>query len=253
MLIKGLQKTTLLDYPGKIACIVFLAGCNFRCPFCQNPELVVDSDKLPTISEEEILKFLQSRIGKLDGVVITGGEPTIHEDLLNFTKKIKDLGFLVKLDTNGTNPGMTKNLIKQKLVDYVAMDFKGPLTKYYQYANITKTRSKIATSASRNIQINKQISKCINILIESGIDFELRTTVVPELHAKEDLIKMAREIKMFHVPCYVLHVKWFLQNFRPNKCLDKRLEELKPYQKKFYDKLLPELRRYIPKTEVRGI
>src|SRR3989339_39398 len=124
MIIAGLQKTTLIDYPGKVACTVFLAGCNFRCPWCYSPELVLSEEirKLSKISRKDFFKFLKSRKGLLDGVVICGGEPTINKDLPDFIKQIKKLGYLVKLDTNGSNPEILKKLIKQKLIDYVAMD-----------------------------------------------------------------------------------------------------------------------------------
>ncbi|HDD35204.1 MAG TPA: anaerobic ribonucleoside-triphosphate reductase activating protein, partial [Candidatus Desulfofervidus auxilii] len=120
--IKGFQKTSLIDYPGKICSVLFLPGCNYRCPFCQNPDLIENPDKLPDIEEGYILSFLKKRKGLVDGVCITGGEPTIHKELPSFIKKIKDLGFLVKLDTNGSNPEMVEHLIKNKLLDYVAMD-----------------------------------------------------------------------------------------------------------------------------------
>lgn len=232
--IKGLQKTTLLDYPGKVACIVFLAGCNFRCPFCHNSDLVLRADKLPTISEEEFFNFLKSRKGKLEGVVITGGEPTLQTDLPDFIRKIKNLGFLVKLDTNGTNPEMVKKLINDSLIDYVALDFKGPLAKYNQY---------IGESTVYSLQ--STIDKMINILIRSKIDFELRTTVVPTLHTKEDLIEMAKEIKS-------LQSRWFLQPFSPKKCLDPEFEKIKPYPKNFFERVLPALKKLVPEVEVRG-
>ncbi|MCL4382463.1 MAG: anaerobic ribonucleoside-triphosphate reductase activating protein [Patescibacteria group bacterium] len=237
--IKGLQKTTLLDYPGKVAAIIFVAGCNFRCPFCHNSDLVLRPETLPEIKEEDFFIFLKNKRQLLDGIVVTGGEPTLYEDLPAFIKKIKKLGFLIKLDTNGTNPGMVKDLLAQKLLDYVAIDYKGPLIKYYKYTNTT------------NKQINKQISECINILIKSGLDFELRTTVVPTLHNREDLIEMAKDLSsIIHNPS---SIKWFLQQFNPGQCLDKSFEKLKPYPKEFFDKVLPKLRKLIPKTELRGI
>ncbi|MEI7424652.1 MAG: anaerobic ribonucleoside-triphosphate reductase activating protein, partial [Candidatus Staskawiczbacteria bacterium] len=129
MIIAGLQKTTLIDYPGKIACIVFLAGCNFRCPWCYSSELVLPLKivKQPRISEKEVLDFLRDRQGLLDGVVICGGEPTINKDLSQFLEKIKKLGYLIKLDTNGSNPRILKELVELKLIDYVAMDIKSSL------------------------------------------------------------------------------------------------------------------------------
>ena len=131
MIIAGLQKTTLIDYPGKIACVVFLAGCNFRCPWCYSSELVLPLKivKQPRISEKEFFDFLRQRQGLLEGVVICGGEPTINKELPQFIEKIKNLGYSVKLDTNGSNPEMLKDLVNAKLIDYVAMDIKASLRK----------------------------------------------------------------------------------------------------------------------------
>lgn len=234
MKFKGWQKTTLLDYPGKIACTVFVTGCNFRCPFCQNPELVLEAETLPTIPEEEILKFLKRRRGLLEGVVITGGEPTLYPDLPKFAKKVKDLGFLVKLDTNGTNPEMLKDLFEWDLVDYVAMDIKGPIEEYEKYIGQTQI-----------LNLKSKIKKSIGILLKGGIEFEFRTTVVPTLHTEEDLIEMAKEFDQ-------LPIKWYLQGFRPIKCLDPKFEKIRPYPKEFFDKILPKLRKYLPKTFLRG-
>lgn len=239
MLLKGLQGLTLLDFPGKVACIVFVGGCNFRCPFCQNPELVLHPEELPTIAEDEFFKFLKARVGFLDGVVITGGEPTIYSDLPEFLKKVKDLGFLVKVDTNGTNPEMVEKLVRQKLIDYVAMDYKGPLGKYYKYIGQSQN------SKVKGQSYKLKVKRTIEILLKNKIDFELRTTVVPTLHTKEDLIEMVKEIKN-------LSPKWFLQPFRPNKCLDKSFEKIKPYPREFFAEVLPALRKYLPKTEIRG-
>ena len=128
MKIGGFEKSTIIDYPGKIACIVYTIGCNFRCPYCHNPELVDETAR--EINVEEVMSFLKDRKNILDAVVITGGEPTMHDDLPIFIKKIKDIGYLVKLDTNGTRPAMVKKLIENKLVDYIAMDIKSPIGKY---------------------------------------------------------------------------------------------------------------------------
>ncbi|HRY62996.1 MAG TPA: anaerobic ribonucleoside-triphosphate reductase activating protein, partial [Patescibacteria group bacterium] len=136
MLIGGLQKTSLLDYPDKVSAIIFTIGCNFRCGFCYNSHLVTEINQADIIPEEVIWQFLGSRRKKLDAVVITGGEPTLQSDLLEFIKKIKSLGYLVKLDTNGTNPSILKKIIKAHLVDYLAMDIKAPLPKYAKVVNV---------------------------------------------------------------------------------------------------------------------
>ncbi|MBI4999360.1 anaerobic ribonucleoside-triphosphate reductase activating protein [Candidatus Gottesmanbacteria bacterium] len=242
---KGLQKITLLDFPEKIACILFVGGCNFRCPFCQNPDLVLHPETLSAITEEFFLKFLKTREGLLDGVVITGGEPTLYSDLPEFINKIKRLGFLVKLDTNGTNPDMLENLLKERLLDYVAVDYKGPPKKYRQYTGLASQDNVLRSKATPY--------KTIKLLVKSGIDFELRTTVVPTLHTRKDLLVMAKELhrcSVFSVQC---SVGWFLQQFRPNKCLDKNFEKVKPYQRKFFEEVLPELKKYVPKTFLRGV
>ena len=211
---------TLIDYPGKIACTVFTIGCNFFCPFCHNPELV-DPEKIkkqPIISEKEFFEFLTGRKGMLEGVCITGGEPTLHKDLPGFIKKIKELGFSVKLDTNGSNPEMLKKLIGEKLIDYIAMDIK-------------------------NSNLKSQISKSVEIIKNSRIDYEFRTTVVPVLHTKEDIIQIAKEISPAK--------KYFLQQFRPGKNLDKKFEKEKPYSKKELEDFCEAIKSYFDFCEVR--
>jgi pyruvate formate lyase activating enzyme len=213
MEIGGLQKTTLIDFPGRIAATIFLCGCNFRCPWCYSSELVLPEKikNQPKITEKEFFEFLKSRKELLDGVVICGGEPTINKDLPEFIKKIKNLGFLVKLDTNGSNPRMLKNLIDKKLVDYIALDIKGPKEKYSQFTGV-----KIDT---------KKIQESIDILRGDEIDYEFRSTIVPSLHAKEDVIEMAKWIKGAK--------RYYLQNFRPEKTIDKKFEKIKPYPQEF--------------------
>jgi len=241
--IRGLQKTTLIDYPGKISCIVFFSACNFRCPFCHNKDLVLESDHLPQFSEKEILDFLKSRKGILEGVVLTGGEPLLYPHIKSFIKKIKALGFLIKLDTNGTNPKILKALVEKKLVDYVAMDFKAPLKKYEKAVGV---------------KVNKKaILETMSFLISGKIDYELRTTVVPGIHSNEDLLKMAGRLRDLVISCQLsivnCQLNWFLQQFRPSNCLDQKFNKLTPYPKSFYDQILPKLRQIIPKTFLRGI
>ncbi len=211
--IGGLQKLTLIDYPGRVAATVFLIGCNFRCPFCYSGELVLPEriKKQPRISEKDYFDFLKERKELLEGVVICGGEPTIHKELPDFCKKIKDLGFLVKLDTNGSNPKMLEKLIDEKLINYVAMDLKAPKTKYSQAAGVEVD--------------TKKIQKSIDILKEEKIDYEFRSTIVPTIHAKEDVIKMAKWIKGAK--------KYYLQNFRPEKTINPKFEKIKSYPQEF--------------------
>ena len=209
----GLQKTSLIDFPGKVSAIIFLGGCNFRCGFCYSSELVLP-DKLakqPRFGKEYITDFLKERQGQLDGVVVCGGEPTINPDLPELIKEIKNLGFLVKLDTNGTNPGMLKGLIDARMIDYVAMDIKGPKEKYSQIAG-------------QDIDVNL-IQESIDILKNSGLDFEFRTTVVPNYIDNNDIKNMAQWISQGKEG----QLKYYLQNFFPSKTLDPAFQSLHPY------------------------
>ena len=229
--IGGLQKTTLVDYPGQVAATVFLTGCNFRCPFCYSSELVLPEKikKQPKISEKELFDFLGGRRGLLEGIVICGGEPTCNEDLPEFIKKIKEMGFLVKLDTNGSNPRMLKNLVDERLVDYVAMDIKAPKRKYQEVAGV---------------KINiKDIEESIRILKEGTVDYEFRTTVVPTLHSREDIIEIAKWIGSAK--------RFFLQNFRPEKTINPRFEKVKPYSKEFLEELRKEISSSFETCQIR--
>ncbi len=169
MRIGGLQKLTLLDFPQKVACTVFLQGCNFRCPFCHNTPLLHGTQDLP---ESELLSFLKKRQGMLDGVAITGGEPLIHTDIADLLKKIKALGYAIKLDTNGAFPDRSQKLIDDRLIDYVAMDIKNSPEKYER------------TSGTSGIL--PAVEKSVRLLIDGNIPYEFRTTVVDELHEPED-------------------------------------------------------------------
>jgi len=229
--IKGYLRISLIDYPGKIVSLVFLPRCNFRCPFCFNVEMVKDSDKLRTVEPEEIFEHLKSQRKWLDGVCITGGEPTLHEGLLEFIRKIKELGFLVKLDTNGTNPEMLEELIKNKLIDYVAMDIKGPLKKYQEI-----TESEVD---------EKTIQKSIDIIRNSGIDYEFRSTILPRFHSKEDILAIGKWLKGSK--------KYCLQQFRNEKTLDKKFENEKVYTPDELKELAENVKEFFDTVEVRGI
>ena len=177
MKISGLQKLTLLDYPGKIACTVFLQGCNFRCPFCHNASLVI-RDEQQYIEKEEFFSFLKKRQGLVEGVCVTGGEPLMSEQTLDFLRQIKSLGYCVKLDTNGYNPDLLRKVTEEKIADYIAMDIKNCLDKYAQ------------TVGKENFDTEK-IRCSIELIKDSGIDYEFRTTVVKQLHTEEDLFACA--------------------------------------------------------------
>jgi len=211
--IGGLQKLTLIDYPGRLAATVFLCGCNFRCPFCYSSEIVLPEKmkKQPKIAEKVFFDFLKERKGLLEGIVICGGEPTLNKELPDFIKKIKKLRYLVKLDTNGSNPKMLKDLMKESLIDYVAMDIKGPKERYGEFVG-----------GKNNIE---KIQESIDVLRESKVDCEFRSTIVPVLHKKEDVLKMAKWISGAK--------RYYLQNFRPEKTIDPSFEKIKPYPQEF--------------------
>jgi len=231
--IGGLEKSTLIDYPARVACTVFLIGCNFRCPFCYSSELVLPEKikSQPRISEKYFFDFLKKRKGLLEGVVICGGEPTLNKDLPDFVKKIKKLGYRVKIDTNGSNPEMLKELIKKKLLDYVAMDIKASL-RSQEYERVVGVKTDL-----------EKIKKSIGIIKNSGIDYEFRTTVVPTIHTKEDIIKIAKAI----APAK----KYFLQNFRAEKTINPKFEKIKPYSKDFLLEIKEEIAGYFDICEVR--
>ncbi len=223
MTIGGLQKLTLIDYPGKLACTVFLAGCNFRCPWCYSSELVLPEKikKQPLISEKYFFDFLKEKKGLLEGVVLCGGEPSFDPGLPAFAKKIKKLGYSVKLDTNGSNPEILKGLFKKKLVDYVAMDVKVPLEIKSQIPNPNAQ----SNPKSQILKHKNEIKKSIEIIKNSGIDYEFRTTVVPTILEKKDILEIARDISGAK--------RYYLQNFRPEKTLDPKFEKIKPYPEKY--------------------
>ena len=192
MNIKGLQKTTLLDYPEKLACTVFTGGCNFRCPFCHNASLVLNAGEVESISEEEFFTYLSKRSGMLDGVCVTGGEPLLCNDIEDFIRKIRSYGLLVKLDTNGSFPEKLESLLDQRLVDYVAMDIKNAKDKYALTAGVK--------------DFPEKVEKSIDIIIAKAPDYEFRTTVVRELHTTQDIVNIAKRIsgaKKYYLQSYV--------------------------------------------------
>lgn len=196
MRISGLQKMTLLDYPGKIACTVFLGGCNFRCPFCHNGELL-DGAMTPVMEEEEFLAFLSKRMGLLDAVCVSGGEPTLQPGLADLLEEIKKMGYLVKLDTNGSRPEILKDLVSRGLLDYVAMDIKNAPHRYGQTAGVT-------------VQM-EQIEESIRFLLEDRVDYELRTTVVEQLHDCDAMERMGQWVSSLAAGRMVK--RWFVQPF----------------------------------------
>lgn len=229
MKITGLQKVTLLDYPGKVACTVFLSGCDFRCPFCHNFELTKSQDKTE-IKEEDFLDFLTSRTGILDGVAITGGEPLINPEIIPFIKKIKEAGFSVKLDTNGNHPALLGELLNDQLIDYVAVDIKNSPKLY------SKTIG-LPVFDTTNIDIT------LDLLMSSPVEYELRTTVVKGLHTAESLSELAQWI--------VGTKRYFLQGFVMSDFVPDKT--LSAYSNEEMQELLQIVQKYIPRTQLRGI
>jgi len=247
MKIGGLQKMTLIDYPSKIAATVFLCGCNFRCSYCQNPELI--ENKNPTqIPHQDFFDFLKSRQGMIDGVCITGGEPTINSNLPALIKKIKKLGFLVKLDTNGSNPQMLKELYENKLLDYIAMDIKASKEKYLQVASVILTpaisRGKDpAQKQSENLL--KNIQQSIDLIRNSAIDYEFRTTIAPGIIDEAEIKKIGQWLKGSRL--------YALQQFRSEKTLDKSWQAVAPYSEQKLKHLAQIARPYFERVELRGL
>lgn len=235
--IKGFNKYSLIEYPGKISAVIFLSRCNFRCPFCQNPDLVLNYKSLPSINPEEIFNYLSLNKKWVDALSITGGEPTLHKDLPDFIKEIKKKNFLVQLETNGTNPQMMEELLKKNLINYVAMDVKAPLIrdKYREVSGIN----------TKENNLFEKVKESIKILLNSKIDYEFRTTVVPALLNKEDIITLATQIKGAK--------KYALQQFVPQKTLNKDYEKVKPYPEGELKKIKEKIKSYFEICELRGV
>lgn len=229
MLLLGLQKLTLLDYPGKMACTVFTGGCDFRCPFCHNASLVIGVAKAPKLSEEEFFAFLNKRKGILEGVCISGGEPTLQPDLKDFIKKIRELGFSVKLDTNGNNPKVLKELVGEGLLDYVAMDIKNSLEKYP------------LTTGVDALSVDS-VKESVAFLLSDVVDYEFRTTIVKELHNEADVESIAKLIKGAK--------RYFLQGFIDSGDLIK--SGFSGYDKHSMESLLKLTKQHVKTAELRG-
>ncbi len=229
MNIGGLQKLTLLDYPEHVACTVFLSGCNFQCPFCYNSSLLPLNEKSSLITDEEFFSFLKTRKNKLDGVAITGGEPLLQKSIIPFIEKIKAMGFLVKLDTNGSFPDVLQYLINHHLVDYVAMDIKNSLDKYPMTTQFY--------GSLENIQ------KSIHLLLENKVDYEFRTTVVKEFHEIDDFDKIGQMI--------LGAKRYYLQSFQNKESVLSKT--LHAHDKKDLKKCLQVVLKYIPQAQIRGI
>ena len=226
----GTQSLTLLDFPNKVACILFVRGCNFRCPFCHNASLVCGGAE-NNYPEEDILAFLKKRQGLLDGVVISGGEPTLYPELIPFLHKVKDLGYAIKLDTNGTNPTLLKQILRENLADYVAMDIKN--SPHFYSATCGVPKADIAS-----------IEESRDVLMSGETEYEFRTTVVDGLHTKESIEELA---------CWIAGAKrYYLQAFKDSGNL-LHPENLHAFDQKEMVELLEIAKKYIPSAALRGI
>ena len=231
MFISGLQKLTLLDYPGRVACTVFTGGCNFRCPFCHNAPLVLPERLAQDTDEEQVLAFLRKRTGILDGVAITGGEPLIHKEIPSFLEKVKALRFSIKLDTNGSFPEMLESIVKAGLVDRVAMDIKNCPEKYAE------------TIGLKDFDI-APVERSKSFLMECGIDYEFRTTVVKGIHTEESLLGAAEWIAGAK--------EYYLQQFKDSGDVI-AIDGLSAYDEKEMHALADAVAQFVPSVKVRGV
>ena len=228
-MIKGLQTLTLLDYPGKVACTVFTGGCNFRCPFCHNGGIVLNPGAEPSIPEEKVFDLLKKRRGVLEGVCITGGEPTLWKGLWDFAKEIKAMGYSVKLDTNGTNPELMHKLILAGVVDYVAMDIKNSPDKYAETIGVK----------GFNLQ---PVKDSVRLLMQGTAGYEFRTTVVKGMHKPQDIVEIGKWIQGAQ--------KYFIQPYRDSDLvIDRSCER---HSDEELGALLTAAREYVPAAELRG-
>ncbi|MCK4994449.1 MAG: anaerobic ribonucleoside-triphosphate reductase activating protein [Candidatus Omnitrophica bacterium] len=231
--IKGFNPHTFLDWEGKIACVIYLPGCNFKCPFCHSSELVINPETIANVDYAYIKDFFKEKKGWIDGVVIGGGEPTLYKNLPDLLRDIKNKGLLVKLDTNGTNPMVLKQLIDEKLLDYVAMDIKAPLDTQL-YAKVTASNVDVIS-----------IKQSIDLLMSRDIDYEFRTTVVPCFLQKKDMLAIVKAIKGAK--------KYILQQFDPKDTLDKSMATVKPYLPDELKQFAQLVSEFVKQCYVRGI
>lgn len=230
MKIHGFQKTTLLDYPGHVAATVFVGGCNFRCPFCHNGLLVLEPETQPEIPEEEVLSYLQKRRGILEGICVTGGEPTLQPDLEAFIRRLKGLGYLVKLDTNGSCPQVLEQLLQEGFLDYVAMDIKASPDNYFAAAGL------------KEIDFGR-IRQSIRLLMESNISYEFRTTVVKGIHTLEEFEEIGRLLQGCRA--------YFLQGFRESESMVG--QGCQAFSSQEMEKMAELAGKYIDRVELRGV
>jgi len=227
--IGGLQKFSLIDYPGKICAIIFTQGCNFKCPYCHNPELSNPDFYEIKIPVDDIFSFLEKRRGKLDAVTITGGEPTLQADLIDFIKRVKEMNYLIKLDSNGSHPDVLETLITNNLIDYIAMDVKAPWGKYQKI-----TRSAIKPEI---------IKKSVELITKSNISYEFRTTVVKSQLSTDDLLTIGKNLENSRF--------YILQKFIPSKTLDPKYLKKTTYSDDDFEKIREKIEKHVDKVVVR--
>ena len=236
MEIKGFINLSLVDWDGKLSSVLFVPNCNFRCPFCYNSTLILHPERVETVPFERVEDYLKKQRNWIDGVCITGGEPTLHKDLPDLCSKLKKMGFLVKIDTNGTNPTMMKELMDKRFMDYIALDIKAPLTvkKYSRATGINAEK------------LLEKVEETIKILLESKMDYEFRTTLVPTLHEEEDIKEICEGIK----GCK----KYVLQKFDLSlgkTTIDPEFSKLKPFTDKEMKTFLAIAREIVPNAKLR--
>lgn len=229
MRIGGLQSASLIDYPGEVAAVVFTIGCNFRCPYCHNPELVIEAPERE-ISVEEAMEFLRSRAHVLPAVVVTGGEPTLHDDLPDFLRAVKALGYRIKLDSNGTNPAMLRQLCEEGVLDYIAMDIKAPLARYAAVVGAAVEEAAIQES--------------IDLLRAGAVPYEFRTTIVRSQLSPDDIRTIGRELEGARA--------YYLQQFNPGKTLHPSFRSKLSYSREELEGLAREVSRYVEYCDVRA-
>ena len=228
--VKGFIKTTLLDWEGKVASVIFLQGCTFRCLMCHSPHLARGDGELQTVPLDSVLDFIGSNRGWIDGLVITGGEPTMQAGIVEMLNSLRERGIPVKLDTNGSRPDVLENILRSRLIDAAAMDVKAPKEKYGAVAGV-------------EVDIGS-IERSIRLLMESDIEYEFRTTVCPASHTGDDVEEIARWISGAK--------KYVLQNFRPKDCLDPAMEKVAPYTVADLRGFAERARKHVPVCVVRG-
>jgi len=231
MPIKGYQGTSLLDFPGRIASLVFFAGCNLTCPFCHNPDLVVAPEDLPDLAEDQVLADLSARRAFIDGVVVTGGEPTRNAELLDFLGRVKELGLLVKLDTNGLAPKVIAQALGESLVDYLALDLKTSPERYGELH-------------TRPVALGN-LEQTIALLLESEIDYEIRTTCVPGFVGEREIHQLGRRLRGAR--------RWVLQQYAPGYALAPRFRELEPFSAGDLEGFAGLARGYVEEVTIRGL